>query len=643
MHGQAALALGGAVERKISREVRGVTSAWLVIAVLSLTLIGSAGSLAYSAHVASKLDENANSIASNASPAIGHLTAALGQLLRIQIKANVAVRGTARGLQVAPDSFAASFERLDSELAAYRAIPFYRGEQAQYSEAEAAVVAMKVHVAKLLDRVVAHDPQGAETALIDGLAPALARADESIERLILFNAKQQRELGDEIPRMRNDAARVGYVFQAFTAVFGLLSMALVVTGARQRARLLDERRRVAEGRVIDLSSFGNKLQSILRSTANIASSVTHAERLPSMLRAIAEEAKTVVAADYAAAGCGGDATKPFDLWVRAGASEVEPSDAPPLAVGLLGEVERATSPVRVDDLSEQRTGLPGAEGRLGPFLGVPIEHDGQNVANLYLARKAGSPAFAEDDARAMELLAAHVGIAIDNARLYNEAQAATRAREDLLATVSHDLKSPLNTIRLSAGLLGKTASGPSVDLVARIARSTERMTNLITDLLRAAKIEAGRLVVAAEPADVAQLLHDASEMFTLAAREGEIQFVREADASVVRCERPLLLRVFANLIGNALKFTPPGGSITLGAQRSGENVHFRVQDTGPGIPPALMPHLFDRYWQEKNGDRRGSGLGLFIAKGIVEAHGGRIWVESEAGKGTTMHFTVPAA
>jgi signal transduction histidine kinase len=111
----------------------------------------------------------------------------------------------------------------------------------------------------------------------------------------------------------------------------------------------------------------------------------------------------------------------------------------------------------------------------------------------------------------------------------------------------------------------------------------------------------------------------------------------------VLCERGLILRVLANLVGNAIKFSSAGSSISLGEEAAADQIMFSVADTGPGIPAEHLPHAFDRYWQQQGTDRRGSGLGLYIAKGIVEAHGGRIWIESSPGRGTTVRFTIPAA
>jgi len=229
------------------------------------------------------------------------------------------------------------------------------------------------------------------------------------------------------------------------------------------------------------------------------------------------------------------------------------------------------------------------------------------------------------------------------AQLLTRARAAARARDDLLAAVSHDLRNPINAITLTVRSMRRASSDPATEKqAARIERATERMSRLIADLLDAAKIEAGVFRVDRKPEDVRKLLESAEEMFRAVAEERSIRLVSRPPAGevIVPCERHLISRVLANLLSNALKFSPDGASVVIAAERLAAEVRFAVSDEGPGIPPEHRAHVFDRYWQQKKSDRRGSGLGLYIAKGIVAAHGGRIWIESP-GRGTTVSFTLP--
>lgn len=231
----------------------------------------------------------------------------------------------------------------------------------------------------------------------------------------------------------------------------------------------------------------------------------------------------------------------------------------------------------------------------------------------------------------------------DYARLLVRARAASRARDDLLATVSHDLRNPINVVKLAVhGLHRASRDAAIMKQAARIEHAVERMSRFIEDLLDAAKIEAGVLEVERQPEDASGLIESAVEMFRPVAEEKSVRLLLRppAGAAVVVCERHLILRVLSNVIGNALKFSPQDGSIVVRGESLPGEVRFSVSDQGPGIPPEHRPHVFDRYWQREKADRRGTGLGLYIAKGIVDAHGGRIWIET-TGPGTTVSFTLP--
>jgi signal transduction histidine kinase len=230
-------------------------------------------------------------------------------------------------------------------------------------------------------------------------------------------------------------------------------------------------------------------------------------------------------------------------------------------------------------------------------------------------------------------------------RLYDDAQKVIDAREEILRIVAHDLRSPLNTISMATALLIEEP-GPEtarINQLRIIKRSGERMNNLIRDLLSVTTIEAGRLSIAPRKVTVHDLFREASEMLEPLAREKSITLSVMAadDLPAVRADPARVLQVFSNLVGNAIKFTPAGGTITLSAGRTNGPVQLSVSDTGPGIPPAQIPRLFGKFWQAKRGDGRGVGLGLAIVRGIVEAHGGTIDVRSEIGHGTVFTFALP--
>lgn len=237
----------------------------------------------------------------------------------------------------------------------------------------------------------------------------------------------------------------------------------------------------------------------------------------------------------------------------------------------------------------------------------------------------------------------------------HEAQEATRAREELLAVASHDLKTPLQVIALGAERLLRFA--PGADVVAQagqaatsIMRAATRMNRLLEDLLDLDRIEHARLELERGPHDARDLIQDGVELVAPIAAERKVALrvdaAGAADATV-SCDRERVRQVFANLLGNAIKFSPQGAEITVRAERHGDAVRFVVVDRGPGIAAGELERIFERYWQARDADRirarTGLGLGLAIAKGIVVAHGGEIWAESDPGCGSSFSFTLPLA
>jgi PAS domain S-box-containing protein len=228
------------------------------------------------------------------------------------------------------------------------------------------------------------------------------------------------------------------------------------------------------------------------------------------------------------------------------------------------------------------------------------------------------------------------------------AEAGARARDDVLGRVSHDLLTALSTIGISASALRQSVEGSSESL-RPILQLTERsvawMDRQIHDLLDVASIEAGRLAIEPRVESPADILAQIGEMFSASARDRGVTLATRAapDLPVVHVDLERVLQGLANLTTNALKFTDRGGRITVHAERDPRGVRFAVDDTGVGIAPADLPHVFDHYWQKHSRGEKGTGLGLAIVRGIVEAHGGQLGVESTPGQGSRFSFTVPSA
>lgn len=226
---------------------------------------------------------------------------------------------------------------------------------------------------------------------------------------------------------------------------------------------------------------------------------------------------------------------------------------------------------------------------------------------------------------------------------------AVRERNDVLSIVAHDLRDSLHLIAASAALVRELplTAGKRVEHLDIITRTAQRMSRLIQDLLDVSRLEADKLALVRRPVAVPALIAEAEQLFRPMAEEAGIELVFEtADAlPEIEVDPDRILQVLSNLVGNALKFTAAGGRVRVRALPLPHEglVRVSVIDSGAGIPARNLDHLFDRFWQAETAHSAGAGLGLVIAKGIVERHGGSITVESEPGRGSAFHFTVPAA
>lgn len=230
-----------------------------------------------------------------------------------------------------------------------------------------------------------------------------------------------------------------------------------------------------------------------------------------------------------------------------------------------------------------------------------------------------------------------------------KAEQATRAREDVLAVVSHDLQNLLNAIGLNLVLLLRTTAATEAEKRMRqcaevVERSVSAMKRLLRDLLEAQRMDSARPQVVVSPEDVAALVRETVELMAPVAAEKAVRIEARFDGQPANglCERERIEQVLQNLVGNAIHFTPAAGQVIVLVWREGDEIRVSVADAGPGIPPEQRPHVFDRYWRGRGASRHGIGLGLFIVSRLVEAHGGRIWVEDAPGGGAVFIFTLSA-
>ena len=287
---------------------------------------------------------------------------------------------------------------------------------------------------------------------------------------------------------------------------------------------------------------------------------------------------------------------------------------------------------------------------LASFLAVPLIAHGRTLGAFVMGRGAEAQPFDETDLAVAEELARRAALSVDNALLYQQAQRATHVRDEVLGIVSHDLRNPLSAISMCASTLLELPRSDLADqaeeLGQTIQSSAEWMQRMIQDLLDVGSLEAGRLSLERQPEDLFVLIHQILSMFERNARERSITLRADLpeDLPRVDADAERVLQVLGNLVGNAMKFVGRGGSVIVRATAHPDVVEVEVVDTGPGIPEDELPRIFERFWQVRRSARaRGTGLGLAIAKGIVEAHGGQIRVESAVGTGSIFAFTLPRA
>jgi PAS domain S-box-containing protein len=274
------------------------------------------------------------------------------------------------------------------------------------------------------------------------------------------------------------------------------------------------------------------------------------------------------------------------------------------------------------------------------FVTVPLVVETKVIGALTLMSDGGVPNFGEADLSLAQALGALAATAIDNAHRHREAIEARRLRDEVLGTVAHDLRGPLNAIQLTAAVLARRSPGEELDTIRRAVR---RADILIQDLLVAAKAESGTIPLELHDEDVQTILDEVEVLHRPLAAQKSLQLAvaLEGETRAIRCDRHRVVQMLSNLVSNAIKFTPEQGSVTLRCRVEPERIVLSVVDTGAGIRPEDLPFVFDRFWQGAHSRRVGAGLGLAISQGIARAHGGDIRVESVLQRGTTFTVVLP--
>jgi len=279
------------------------------------------------------------------------------------------------------------------------------------------------------------------------------------------------------------------------------------------------------------------------------------------------------------------------------------------------------------------------------WLSLPLTNEDE-VLGVVLVGLQAERELSEDDRFLLNTLGSRAVTAFSFFFQRNALERAVRGRDQMLSVVVHDLKNPLNVIVIATNtLLQRFVDSPARRPIERIIRSAQRADQIIRDLVEIDAIEMNRLTLERRPIEPADMILAAMDSQQALAAEASVIIATDVSPELpsIEADEERLHRVLENLVGNAIKFTGAGGRVTVGATRRDGEICVYVKDTGAGIPPEDMPHIFDRFWTASRLERQGTGLGLTICKGIVEAHGGRIWAESVPGSGTTVYFTIPAS
>jgi signal transduction histidine kinase len=330
----------------------------------------------------------------------------------------------------------------------------------------------------------------------------------------------------------------------------------------------------------------------------------------------------------------------------------------PLEGSIAGWIVREGKPLLIPDVRQQDLRFYTQADQTTDFetrsiLGVPLQVKGEVIGVLEALNKTGNGIFTQDDMHTLSTLAAHAAIAIENARLVTEIQKAyeelselDQLKSEFVASASHELQTPLTVILGYASFLKADVTGAASEQLDAVLQSALRLRSLINDMVNLRHIETGEAELELEQLSLNELVTTiTAEFASLAeARRQNVSIKLASQPPMVEADRQKLHLVLANLLSNAIKFTPEGGRIQVAVEAKGNEVWVSVRDAGIGIPPREQERIFDRFYQvEPSLTRRfeGMGLGLSIAKGMVELHGGRIWVDSVEGMGSSFTFALP--
>ncbi|MEO7086920.1 MAG: ATP-binding protein [Gemmatimonadaceae bacterium] len=547
-----------------------------------------------------------------------------------------------------------------------------------------AAAAAGLAVALMLQRVATHTEDIifaaaiAAAARIGGFGPALLTSALSLVAIDYFFLPPAGLIDFKHPEEGVNAL----IFITVALIIGSTTSSLRAAQRRssERAAELERVNGSLEEKIDEVSTLGENLHEANENLTNARDAATHLAESTMRLQSITDtlsRAPTVMEVVHVAQSAASPLSRVTDGFVvlsRNGTLELVPpagpreesSDALETQTeatscrhdAALMEALQSGRPVWVQTRSEatSSSGQPGAHPSWATRVYLPLRNGDLTMGVLSLSSREPHE-LTETDKVLLQLHGQATASALVRAGVYEaehtrreSAEQIARAREEVLAIVAHDLRNPLSLVSAAAELLieplGKQENRTEISGIIR--RALRTMNRLIGDLLDVTRLESGKLALEVEAVPVSDLLNQVRETWQIRANIKNVRFEAGtvADGLTVMADPARILQVLDNLVGNALKFVSADDDIRVSATRSSGNPHeveFTVADSGPGLPPESLSRLFDRFWQARRSDRRGIGLGLTICKGIVDAHGGRIWCESELGHGARFHFTLPLA
>lgn len=527
------------------------------------------------------------------------------------------------------------------------------------------------------ERVFGYRPDELVGKRLTDLVPERLRAAHTagLARYLKSGRRNIPWTGVELPGLRRDGSEVPLEisFGEFVDEDGQRVFSGFMRDVSERARQkreLEEARMVAESALRELASVARVMDLALASG-------TYEGMLGELMLGLRQE----LGVDEATVLLLDESTQELVVQMADGI-DLDRSIRIPVGQGLAGRVAQAGHPIVIEDVATADIVHPQLRKEMASLVAVPLRADGSLVGAVHVGTRERRT-FSAGEIRLLELVADRMGGVLARTRLYHaeqaarrdaeearaallekerelirvneeldrrrvEAEAAVVSRDEVLSVVSHDLRNPVSTVMMSAGLLADPQFHLSDDQrkkqVDVIRRSAQRMNRMIQDLLDVARIKGGRLTVSRRCEEASLLATEAYDSFRPIAAEKNQTLECEiaSDLPRVNVDRDRIFQVLSNYLNNAVKFSPTGSPIILRAVRTADGgVRFAVQDRGPGIRPADLANVFTRFWQAKGTAHMGSGLGLAIAKGIVEAHSGRVGAESMPGGGSTFWLELP--